>query len=137
MTKVLNAGELVLIIIVRDNGVAKCHCVRRNEQIIPIKSVDPAFSSRVRIKPYTLSAGISKGRTSKAPSTASSWAVSCTEPLLVAPWRNSAANDDAGADLVFSNLADMLRDSTLRVANEIRNDIRVEQEAHQRSTGSG
>jgi len=42
MTKVLNAGELVLII-VRDNGVAKCHCVRRNEQIIPIKIGRPGL----------------------------------------------------------------------------------------------
>src|ERR1019366_7664311 len=53
------------------------------------------------------------------------------------PVTQFCGDDDAGANLRFANVADVLRHLSLRVADKIGDDVGVEQVAHHRSTGSG
>jgi len=46
-------------------------------------------------------------------------------------------NDDAGANFFFANLRDLARDISTRIANQVRQDVRIEEELSQRSTASG
>jgi hypothetical protein len=53
--------------------------------------------------------------------------------LLRSPITQFGRDDDAGADLRFSDLADVLRHTALRIADEVGHDVGVEQVAHQSS----
>src|SRR5260370_17009682 len=45
-------------------------------------------------------------------------------------------NNDAGTDLGFPNLSDLLRYWSVRIAHEVGDDVGIDQIAHYRSTGS-
>src|ERR1700730_1032527 len=58
--------------------------------------------------------------------------------LLYSPKTQFGCNDDAGTNLRFANPTDVSsRTALLRVMNEIRYDIGIQQVTHQSSTGSG
>lgn len=61
------------------------------------------------------------------------------------PWRSLfrgpvtqfRGDDDVGADPRFAYLADVIGDTALGVADEVGNDVGIEQVTHQSATGSG
>jgi hypothetical protein len=57
--------------------------------------------------------------------------------LLSRPIAQLCSDNDAGANVIFTDLPDSFRNPTLRIANQVRHDVGIEQEAHQMSTASG
>src|SRR5271165_4417303 len=132
--KVFNACEFVFVI--GSNRVAEGKRMRGNQQIVTANP-SPGFLKPRANQTIGLVSGHFERQNLEGSKHGLELGRQLWRALLGGSITQFGSDDDAGTNLGFSDLADMLRDSALRVANEIRNDICVEQVAHQRSTGSG
>src|SRR6185437_6453234 len=57
--------------------------------------------------------------------------------LLFSPVAQFRRNNDARADFILADRADFVGDASLRIADQIGNDVRIEAVAHQNSTPPG
>jgi hypothetical protein len=134
MPKVFNASEFVFVI--GNNRVAEGKRMRGNQQIVTANwspdFLKPRSNQTIDLVSRRFERQNLEGSKHRLELGRQLW-----RALLGGSITQFGSDDDAGTNFGFSDLADVLRDSALWVANEIRNDICVEQVAHQMSTGSG
>src|SRR5579862_1950269 len=130
LPKILNAGKLVFVI--GYDGIAKCQSLRCNQQIVA--SDGAAGSLKLRPKQPVFPIGWRfEWQDFKCSQNNLQLSRKSGRVLLCGPIAQFGSNNDAGANFVVTNLANVLRNSSVRIPNEIRNNVRIEQVAHQRS----
>src|SRR5216684_4340399 len=130
----VDPGELPFV--VGDDGIAEGDCLSGNEQIITAdRSADlfePGADQAISGIGRHLEGENVQGAKYRLELRREPWRC-----LLRSPVAQFRGDDDACADLCLAYLADVLGYPALRMADEIGDDVGIEQVAHQNSTGPG
>src|SRR5262249_31647578 len=133
-TKPFDPAELRFV--VGDDRMAECDCLSGDKQIVAANRSADLFEPGADLA-ISRVGRCSKGEHVKRAEHRLQLSREPRGSLFCSSVTQFCRDDDAGADLRLTHPADVFGYRTLRVTDEVRNDIGIEQVTHQSSTGSG